>query len=179
MQAGGSHCPRMLGPLQVRVLNLRSQRLSNLRPSGASWAWPGEREKVMAVASIRGNHMNLGGPQPPRDLPMDCGPFFFNAPVPSGCTLTMVLSIETASSLMRTICSRCRYSNTLSSTPFFDHRFIRVYTVCQLPNRLGKPRHLHPCSATYSMAFSTCSWTASRCHAEQGRLELCVRTELL
>ena len=40
----------------------------------------------------------------------------------------MVLSIETASSLMRTICSRCRYSNTLSSTPFFDHRFIRVYT---------------------------------------------------
>ena len=68
----------------------------------------------------------------------------------------MVLSIETASSLMRTICSRWRYSNTLSSTPFFDHRFIRVYTVCQLPNRLGNPRHLHPCSATYSMAFSTC-----------------------
>ena len=55
----------------------------------------------------------------------------------------MVLSIETASSLMRTICSRCRYSNTLSSTPFFDHRFIRVYTVCQLPNRLGNPRHFH------------------------------------
>ena len=25
-----------------------------------------------------------------------------------------------------------------------------------LPNRLGNPRHLHPCSATYSMAFSTC-----------------------
>ena len=70
--------------------------------------------------------------------------------------MTMVLSIETASSLMRTICSRCRYSNTLSSTPFFDHRFIRVYTVCQLPNRLGNPRHLHPCSATYSIAFSTC-----------------------
>ena len=51
----------------------------------------------------------------------------------------MVLSIETASSLMRTICSRCRYSNTLSSTPFFDHRFIRVYTVCQLPKPAGQP----------------------------------------
>ncbi len=31
-----------------------------------------------------------------------------------------------ASSLMRTICSRCRCSNTRSSTPFFDQRFIRV-----------------------------------------------------
>ena len=31
---------------------------------------------------------------------------FFNAPVPSGCTLTIVLSTETASILMRTICSR-------------------------------------------------------------------------
>ena len=51
--------------------------------------------------------------------------------------------------------SGCRCSNTLSSAPFLDHGFIRVYTVCQLPNRLGNPRHLHPCSATYSMAFST------------------------
>ena len=38
----------------------------------------------------------------------------------------MVLSIDIASSLMRTICSRCRCSNTWSSTPFFDQRFIRV-----------------------------------------------------
>ena len=90
--------------------------------------------------------MNLGGPAAP-GLADGLRSVSFNAPVPSGCTLTMVLSIETASSLMRTICSRWRYSNTLSSTPFFDHRFIRVYTVCQLPNRLGNPRHLHPCFA--------------------------------
>ena len=87
--------------------------------------------------------MNLGGPAAP-GLADGLRSVFFNAPVPSGCTLTMVLSIETASSLMRTICSRCRYSNTLSSTPFFDHRFIRVYTVCQLPNRLGNPPPLAP-----------------------------------
>ena len=30
--------------------------------------------------------------QPPRDLPMLCSPFVFRAPVPSGCTLTLVLS---------------------------------------------------------------------------------------
>ena len=82
--------------------------------------------------------MNLGGPAAP-GLSDGLRSVFFNAPVPSGCTLTMVLSIETASSLMRTICSRCRYSNTLSSTPFFDHRFIRVYTVCQLPKPAGQP----------------------------------------
>ena len=29
---------------------------------------------------------------PPRDLPMLCGPFFFHAPLPSGCALTLVLS---------------------------------------------------------------------------------------
>ena len=69
--------------------------------------------------------MNLGGSAAP-GLADGLGSVFFKAPVPSGCTLTMVLSIETASSLMRTIRSLCRYSNTLSNTPFFDHRFIRV-----------------------------------------------------
>src|SRR6266436_8508261 len=28
--------------------------------------------------------------------------------------------------------------------------------VCQFPKRLGRPRHLQPCSATQSMAFNTC-----------------------
>ena len=76
-------------------------------------------------SSICGNHMNLGGPAATR-LSDGLWPVFFNAPVPSGCTLTIVLSIETASSLTRTICSRCRCSNTLSSTPFLAQRFMRV-----------------------------------------------------
>ena len=38
--------------------------------------------------------------EPPRDLPMVWGQFF-NAPVPSGCTLTMVLSSDIASILIR------------------------------------------------------------------------------
>ena len=38
------------------------RRANSLRPSGASWACPGERENVTAVRGIRGNHMNLGGP---------------------------------------------------------------------------------------------------------------------
>ena len=39
---------------------------------------------------------------------MDWGPFFFRAPVPSGCTFTAVLSIDNASSLTRTIRSGMR-----------------------------------------------------------------------
>ncbi len=82
--------------------------------------------------------------------------FFFNAPVPSGCTFTIVLSRDTASILTLTICSFCNFSNTQPNTPFFDHRLIRVYIVCQLPNRFGRPLHLHPCSATYRKALSIC-----------------------
>ena len=83
-----------------------------------------ERERD-GGSSIRGNHMNLGGPAAAGSAD-GLGTVFFSAPVPSGWTLTMVLSIDIASSLMRTICSRCRCSNTWSSTPFFDQRFIRV-----------------------------------------------------
>src|SRR3954469_4813561 len=56
---------------------------------------------------------------------------------------------------MRTICSRCSFSNTRSSTPLLDHRFMRVSIVCQLPKCGGSPRHLHPCSATDNNALST------------------------
>ena len=52
-------------------------------------------------SSIRGNHMNLGGP-PASGFADGLGAVFFNAPVPSGCTFTMVLSSDTASILMRT-----------------------------------------------------------------------------
>ena len=63
-----------------------------------------ERERDSG-SSIRGNHMNLGGPTAAGSAD-GLGAFFFSAPVPSGWTLTMVLSIDIASSLMRTICSR-------------------------------------------------------------------------
>ena len=76
-------------------------------------------------SSIRGNHMNFGGPAA-AGFADGLRAVFFSAPVPSGWTLTMVLSIDTASILMRTICSLCRCSKTWSSTPFFDQRFIRV-----------------------------------------------------
>ena len=35
------------------------------------------------------------------------------------------------------------------------HRYMRMYTVCHLPNRAGSPRHLQPCSATWRIAFNT------------------------
>ena len=51
---------------------------------------------------------------------------FLTAPVPSGCTLTEVLSNETTSSLTFTILSRWSCSNTRSSTLLLDQRFILV-----------------------------------------------------
>ena len=76
-------------------------------------------------SSICGNHMNLGGPAAARTSD-GLGAVFFKAPVPSGWTLTIVLSSDTASILMRTICASCKRSNSRSSTPLFDQRFMRV-----------------------------------------------------
>ena len=53
--------------------------------------------------SIRGNHMNFGGPSG-SGLADGLGAVFFRAPVPSGCTLTIVLSRLTDSILMRMNC---------------------------------------------------------------------------
>ncbi len=121
---------RVSSPSYARSMSRQSgafclpRRFSSLRPSGASWAWRGKRERY-GRSSIRGNHMNLGGPAA-AGLADGLRAVFFRAPVPSGCTLTAVLSIDNASSLMRTIRSRCKCSNTRSSTPFFGQRFIRV-----------------------------------------------------
>ena len=46
----------------------------------------GEGERY-GRSSIRGNHMNLGGPSA-AGLADGLGAVFFRAPVPSGCTLT-------------------------------------------------------------------------------------------
>ena len=62
----------------------------------------GRQCKRYGRSSIRGNHMNLGGPSS-TGFANGLGAVFFSAPVPSGCTLTAVLSNATASILMRTI----------------------------------------------------------------------------
>ncbi len=154
---------------QERLLGLHTQAAEQPPSVGSIVGLAGRQRKRHRRSSIRGNHMNLGGPPTP-GLPNRLGSPFFRAPVPSGCTFTMVLSIHTASSRIRTICSRCNCSNTRSNTPFFDQRFIRVYTVCHLPNRAGSPLHLQPCSATYKIAFNTCRFetrTLPRCTGKQ------------
>ena len=85
----------------------------------------GRKRENYSRSSIRGNHMNLGVPSASR-FADGLRSVFFNAPVPSGCTFTEVESRLNASILMRTICSCCSFSNTRSSTPFFDQRFIRM-----------------------------------------------------
>ena len=81
---------------------------------------------------------------------------FFKAPVPSGCTLTLVLSRDAVVTLIEIICSSWSRVNTLSRTPLLLQRFMRVYMECQFPKCLGNPRHLQPCSRTYKMALITC-----------------------
>jgi hypothetical protein len=81
--------------------------------------------KCQGCSSIRGNQMNLGGPSAAGSadgLPA----VFFNAPVPSGWTLTIVLYNATASIFTRMICACCHLVKTRSSTPLFAHRFMRV-----------------------------------------------------
>ena len=60
-QGGGGELPYARPINENRPGRCGPRRVSSLRPSGASWAWPGESENVMA-AGIRGNHMNLGSP---------------------------------------------------------------------------------------------------------------------
>ena len=72
---------------------------------------PRREGKGYSRSSICGNHMNLGGPSAAR-FADGLGSVFFNAPVPSGWTLTVVESRLTASMRMRTICSRCNCSKT-------------------------------------------------------------------
>lgn len=64
-------------------------------------AWrQGERD---GAPSIRGNHTNFGCPST-SGATDGLRAVFFSAPVPSGCTLTIVLSRLTASMRMRTSC---------------------------------------------------------------------------
>src|SRR5258708_15732513 len=79
----------------------------------------GRERKGYCRSSIRGNQMNLGSPSA-SGFADGLGSVFFNAPVPSGCTLTEVESKLKASMRMRTICSNCSFSKTRSMAPLFD-----------------------------------------------------------
>ncbi len=54
---------------------LASLLLNNLRPSGASCAFPGDKANFPAVRSFAGKH-KIFVVQPPLDFPMDCEPSF-------------------------------------------------------------------------------------------------------
>lgn len=61
----------------------------------------GRKREGNRGSGIGGDQVNLGGPAAAR-LAYGLRAVFFRAPVPSGCTLTAVLSSETASILTRT-----------------------------------------------------------------------------
>src|SRR4249919_7386 len=79
-----------------------AQRGQQLAALGSVVRLSGRQAKRYGRSSIRGNHMNLGGPSA-AGLADRLRAVFFSAPVPSGCTFTTVLSSATDSILMRTI----------------------------------------------------------------------------
>jgi acyl dehydratase len=85
----------------------------------------GQGKKREGRASLRGNPMTLGGPST-AGLTHGVRAVVFTAPVPSGRTVTMVRSKATASIFTRRICVCGHWAKTRSSTPRFDHRFMRV-----------------------------------------------------
>lgn len=69
--------------------------------------WLRKRERAQAGrARIRGEEVDLGVPST-TGFADSLRTAFFRAPVPSGCTLMLVLSSETASILICTTCSSC------------------------------------------------------------------------
>jgi len=79
-----------------------AKRLEQFASLGSVVRLARRERKRYGRSSIRGNHMNLGGPSA-SGLADGLRAVFFSAPVPSGCTLTMVLSSATDSILIRTI----------------------------------------------------------------------------
>jgi len=94
----------LVGPIHDQMH--RAVRATQLRKEPATFGrimrLARRQTKRYCRSSIRGNHMNLGGPSS-SGLADGLRAVFFSAPVPSGCTLTMVLSSATDSILMRTI----------------------------------------------------------------------------
>ena len=76
-------------------------------------------------ARVRGDEMDLRVPST-TGLADSLRTVFFRAPVPSGCTLMLVLSNDTASILICTTCACCNCSKARSSTPDFAQRLMRV-----------------------------------------------------
>src|ERR1700688_75089 len=77
-----------------------AQRGQQLAAFGAVASLSGRERESYCRSSIRGNHMNFGGPSS-SGFADGLRAVFFSAPVPSGCTLTMVLSSETDSIRIR------------------------------------------------------------------------------
>ena len=118
---------RVLSPSQARSIASGafatglSQLSGRARPSGASWACPSDRRKIIACRSLA-ETMWIFAYHPPRDLPMLCGPFVFRAPVPSGCTSALVLSRPKQFASLPGACSSRSAANSRSSTPLRDQR---------------------------------------------------------
>ena len=117
----------LIGPIhdERRAARRPLQPLQELPPLRGIVRVAGREREGHGGPIIRGSQMKLGVPPAP-GLADALGAVFFSAPVPSGCTLMLVLSRLRTSTRMRIIRSRCRCSNTRSRTPFLDHRLMRV-----------------------------------------------------
>lgn len=94
-------------------------------PNGKRTFFSPDREPTLdlgvSIAHIEGLN-DFSVPQPMFHIKKNAAPI---ANV-TGCTFTIVESSESASILMRTICSNWSFSKTRSNTPFFAQRFMRT-----------------------------------------------------
>lgn len=101
--------------------------------------WP-QREGY-GRARVRGKEVDVGVPSA-TGIADSLRTVLCRAPVPSRCNLTLVLSKDTASILVRTTAARCSCSKALSSTPDLAQRLMRGVDRVPAAESLGRPRQL-------------------------------------
>ncbi len=133
------------------------RRHNPCRPPRPAWAlWINASVWQISVTSAVARRKRSGLPKastaacifvvsPPRERPMAYGPFFC-APAACWWARTMVESINSASRSG----SLANSSTMRAHTPFLLQRDNRLYTLCQLPNGLGRSRHGEPVRTIHS-----------------------------
>ena len=129
-------------------------------PRGASWACPGDKANLRARSSIRGNQMNLGGPSAATNLPNGLRAVLFDAPVPSGWTLTRVLPRPRLRA-SRGGSARVQLGNDAIQDPALRPPVHARIDGVPLPNRLAGRATCTPAGVVHS------GWHAD-CHASRG-----------
>ena len=139
---GGSHSPRMPGPLTGTGSGPVIQ--GALAISGRIVGLSRREAERHGCSSIRGNHMNLGGPTA---TGLADGSVFFNAPVPSGCLDDGAVHGHRLDFNTHYLLSLQIFEDSVEH-PVLGPPVHPGVNGVPVAKSGGNPRHLQPCSAT-------------------------------